>query len=141
MGDTVDIPCQLVITCIGSRAYPIGDLPFNDVWGIVENEEGKVADRLYAVGWLKRGATGTIGTNKNDSLEVVEKIMSEYSTDLRDGCGNIDAILKERNTRVVSYTDWQAIDQYEVTSAPEGAPRRKLITPKEMLDVLDKAKR
>ena len=140
MGDTVDIPCQLVITCIGSRAYPIGDLPFNDDWGIVEHDKGKVADRLYAVGWLKRGATGTIGTNKNDSLEVVEKIISEYSAEPRDGCADIDAKLKEKSTRVVSYADWQTIDQHEVTSAPEGAPRRKLITPKEMIDVLDKDK-
>ena len=139
-GDTVDIACQLVITCIGSRAYPIGDLPFNEGWGIVKHDKGKVADRLYAVGWLKRGATGTIGTNKNDSLEVVEKIISEYSSDCRDGCADIADILTKRNTRVVSYEDWQAIDQYEINSAPEGAPRRKLITPKEMINVLDEAK-
>ena len=139
-GEMVDIPAQLVVTCIGSRAYPIDNLPFNDDWGIVESDDGKVSDRLYAVGWLKRGASGTIGTNKNDSLEVVDKIVAELNGDARDGCTAIDTHLADRGIRVVSFEDWLIIDRLEVEGAPEGAPRKKFITPEEMIAALDAAK-
>lgn len=140
-GETYDIPCQLVVTCIGSRAFPIGDLPFNERWGIVENVDGKVSDRLYAVGWLKRGASGTIGTNKNDSLDVVEKVVAEFDEIARGGRAALDAILADRGARPVSFAEWKIIDEFEIASAPEGAPRRKIVTPEEMIAVLDNAGR
>jgi len=135
-GEMVVIPAQIVITCIGSRAFPIDNLPFNDDWGIVENEDGKVSDRLYAVGWLKRGASGTIGTNKNDSLEVVDKLIAELDGAERDGCKSLDAHLSENGVRVVSFEEWQIIDRLEIEAAPEGAPRKKFITPDEMIAAL-----
>ena len=138
-GETFDIPCQMVVTCIGSRAFPIDDLPFNERWGIVENDEGRVSERLYAVGWLKRGASGTIGTNKNDSLEVVDKLVADLAGDARPGRAPVDALLAQRKVRVVSYPEWQIIDRLEVAAAPEGAPRRKFVTPEEMIAALDKA--
>lgn len=134
--EMVDIPAQIVITCIGSRAFPIDNLPFNDDWGIVENEDGKVSDRLYAVGWLKRGASGTIGTNKNDSLEVVDKLIAELDGAERDGCKSLDVHLSEKGVRVVSFEEWQIIDRLEIEAAPEGAPRKKFITPDEMIAAL-----
>jgi ferredoxin--NADP+ reductase len=139
MGETHVIPCQLVITCIGSRAFPIDNLPFNDNWGIVENDDGKVSDRLYAVGWLKRGASGTIGTNKNDSLEVVDNIIAEYDAGGRNSVAGIDALLGERCVRIVSFADWQVIDRLEIEAAPDGAPRLKFVTPAEMIAALDTA--
>jgi len=139
-GEMVVIPAQIVITCIGSRAFPIDNLPFNDDWGIVENEDGKVSDRLYAVGWLKRGASGTIGTNKNDSLEVVDKLIAELDGAERDGCKSLDAHLSENGVRVVSFEEWQIIDRLEIEAAPEGAPRKKFITPDEMIAALVAAK-
>ena len=135
-GEMVDIPAQIVITCIGSRAFPIDNLPFNDDWGIVENEDGKVSDRLYAVGWLKRGASGTIGTNKNDSLEVVDKLIAELDGAERDGCKSLDVHLSEKGVRVVTFEEWQIIDRLEIEAAPEGAPRKKFITPDEMIAAL-----
>ncbi|NBP73405.1 MAG: hypothetical protein EBU57_09665, partial [Alphaproteobacteria bacterium] len=135
-GEMVDIPAQIIITCIGSRAFPIDNLPFNDDWGIVENEDGKVSDRLYAVGWLKRGASGTIGTNKNDSLEVVDKLIAELDGAERDGCKSLDVHLSEKGVRVVSFEEWQIIDRLEIEAAPEGAPRKKFITPDEMIAAL-----
>lgn len=134
-----DIPCQMVVTCIGSRAFPIGDLPFNDRWGIVENEDGKVGERLFAVGWLKRGASGTIGTNKNDSLAVVDKLLEELNGEVRPGRPVVDGLLAARNVRTISFADWQVIDGLEVAAAAEGAPRRKFVTPEEMIAALDKA--
>ena len=135
-GEMVEIPAQIVITCIGSRAFPIDNLPFNDDWGIVENEDGKVSDRLYAVGWLKRGASGTIGTNKNDSLEVVDKLIAELDGAERDGCKSLDVHLSEKGVRVVTFEEWQIIDRLEIEAAPEGAPRKKFITPNEMIAAL-----
>ena len=136
-GETFEVACQLVITCIGSRAFPIDALPFDERRGIIRNEDGKVADRLYAVGWLKRGASGTIGTNKNDSLAVVDKAVAEFDQDPRPGRDAVDALLKSRNVRIVSYAEWQVIDRLE--GATPGAPRRKFVTPDEMLAALDKA--
>lgn len=136
-GETFDIDCQIIITCIGSRAYPIDNLPFNDRWGIVENDDGKVSDRLYAVGWLKRGASGTIGTNKNDSLEVVDRVVAEFAGDPKPGREPVDARLSERGIRVVSFDEWLLIDSLEVEAAPEGAPRQKFISPEEMIAALD----
>jgi NADPH-dependent glutamate synthase beta subunit-like oxidoreductase len=138
-GETFDVPCQLVVTCIGSRAFPIGDLPFNERWGIVQNEDGKVSERLYAVGWLKRGASGTIGTNKNDSLEVVDKVVAEFDDVSRGGRAAVDAMLADRGARPVSFAEWKIIDELEIAAAPEGAPRRKFVTPAEMIEALDKA--
>lgn len=139
-GETFDIPCQMVITCIGSRAFPIGELPFDERRGILKNDDGRVDDRLFAVGWLKRGATGTIGTNKNDSLEVVDRLVAELGGPARAGRPAIDRKLAERSVRIVSYADWQIIDRLEVEAAAPGAPRRKFVTPEEMLAALEKAR-
>ena len=139
-GETFDIPCQMVITCIGSRAFPIGELPFDERRGVLKNDEGRVDDRLFAVGWLKRGATGTIGTNKNDSLEVVDRLVAELGGPARPGRPVIDRKLAERSVRIVSYADWQIIDRLEVEAAAPGAPRRKFVTPEEMLAALEKAR-
>jgi len=139
-GETFEVACQMVITCIGSRAFPIDELPFDDRRGIVANEDGKVADRLYAVGWLKRGASGTIGTNKNDSLEVVDRVVADFDGTARPGGAQIDAGLAQRGVRVVSYPEWQIIDRLEVEGAPKGAPRRKFITPEEMIAALKEAR-
>ncbi|MEK9644486.1 MAG: FAD-dependent oxidoreductase [Alphaproteobacteria bacterium] len=138
-GETFDVSCQLIVTCIGSRAFPIGDLPFNERWGIVQNEDGKVSDRLYAVGWLKRGASGTIGTNKNDSLEVVDTVIAEFDDVSRSGRAAIDSMLAVRGARPVSFDEWKVIDKLEIAAATDGAPRRKFVTPAEMIEALDKA--
>ncbi len=139
IGETVTIPAQLVVTCIGSRAFPIDNLPFNKDWGTIENKDGKVADRLYAVGWLKRGASGTIGTNKNDSLEVVDKLIAGLEGPERDGCSAIDELLATSGVRTISFDEWLIIDRLEVEAAPPGAPRKKFVTPQEMIEALERA--
>ena len=138
-GQTFDVPCELVVTCIGSRAFPIEGIPFDDGAGIVANQNGRISDRLYAVGWLKRGATGTIGTNKNDSMEVVDRLLAECPDGARPGRPALDARLAARDVRIVSFSDWQAIDRLEVESAPAGAPRRKFASPDEMIAALERA--
>ena len=136
-GEIFEIPCGMVITCIGSRAEAIDSVPFDDRRGIVIHEDGRVRDGLYAAGWVKRGAVGTIGTNKNDSLDVVEKMIAEFEGDDKDGPSNFDRIASERHLRVVSYPEWQIINRLEEEAAPDGAPRKKFATPEAMLAALD----
>ena len=137
-GETFEVACGMVITCIGSRAEPVDDEPFDAKRGIAIHENGRVRDKLYAVGWVKRGATGTIGTNKNDSFEVIDLLISEFAGDEKDGPDALDALLEERNVRVVTFPDWQVINRLEVEAAAENAPRRKFITTDDMLAALEK---
>ena len=136
-GETFDLDCGLVITCIGSRADPIDGVPFDQSRGIVTHDKGKVAPSLYAAGWVKRGANGTIGTNKTDSDEVVDLLIQEFESDSHEGGPALDRLLRERNVRVVDFPDWVVIKRLEEEAASEGAPRRKFITVDEMLAVLE----
>ncbi len=136
-GETFEVPCGMVITCIGSRAEAIDSVPFDDRKGIVVHEDGRVRDGLYAAGWVKRGAVGTIGTNKNDSLDVVDRMIAEFAGAERGGPDAFDRIAADRGLRVVSYPEWQTIDRMEEEAAPDGAPRKKFATPEAMLTALD----
>ncbi len=138
-GETFDVDCGMVVTCIGSRAEPIEGLPFDDKKGIVAHTDGRVRDGVYAVGWVKRGATGTIGTNKNDSLAVVDLMVAEFYGDTKEGPDAFDRLAVSRGLRVVSYPEWQIINSLEEQAAAPEAPRRKFITPSDMLAALDKA--
>ena len=138
-GETFEVACGMVITCIGSRAEPIDGVPFDERRGNVVHDDGRVRPGLYAAGWVKRGAVGTIGTNKNDSLAVVERIIAEFAGPDGPGPAAMDELLGARGARPVSFSDWQIIDRLEEQAAAPGAPRRKFITPAEMLSALDRA--
>ena len=138
-GETFEVACGMVVTCIGSRAEPVDDEPFDTKRGIAVHEDGRVRPNVYAVGWVKRGATGTIGTNKNDSLEVVDLLISELTGDEKNGPQALDDLLAERGVRVVTFPDWQVINRLEVEAASENAPRRKFVTTADMLAALEKA--
>ena len=77
-GETYEVPASLVITCIGYSTPPIDGVPYDERGGKFRNEGGVVADRLYAVGWARRGPTGTIGTNRPDGYEVAEQIAGSH---------------------------------------------------------------
>ncbi len=141
-GETFDVPCQMVVTCIGSRAARLGGVPFDDKKGIVLNEAGKVRDRLYAAGWVKRGASGTIGTNKTDSDAVVARVIEEFAGDERPGRAALDKLLATRGevVRALDYADWQTIDKAEMAAATKPAPRRKFVCVDDMLAALDQSR-
>ena len=138
-GETFDIPCGMVVTCIGSRAEPIEGVPFNDRWGIAENDEGRVKPGVYAVGWLKRGASGTIGTNRLDSYAVADLIVADFEGESKAGPEGLDGFVKERNLRVTDYQDWQTLKKLEEGAASDPTPRQKYSTVDEMLKALDSA--
>ena len=139
LGETFEIACGLVVACIGSRAMPIDGLPFDEARGIAVSDNGRIRDGLYSAGWLKRGAVGMIGTNKNDSFAVVDLMLADFSGPAKEGPAAFDRLAGERGLRVVSYAEWQIIDRLETAAAPAGAPRRKFLTCEEMLAALDEA--
>ena len=135
LGKFFEIPCGLVIAAIGYTSRPVADTPFDEQSGIVRNDEGRVADGLYAVGWIKRGPTGVIGTNKLDGKVAAEQILADHGA---TGGGKssraaLEALLAERGVRAVSFAEWQTIEAAEISNAREGAPRKKFVTVGEML--------
>ncbi len=139
-GNTFDIPCEMVITCIGSRAEAIEGIPFNERSGIVEHIEGRVAPGVYAAGWVKRGATGTIGTNRLDSYAVTDLLVADFSGDTKSGPKGMDVFTKERGLQAITFDDWLVIRKLEEDAATEPAPRRKFYTVESMLEGLNSAR-
>ncbi|NWM00778.1 pyridine nucleotide-disulfide oxidoreductase, partial [Klebsiella pneumoniae] len=90
-------PANLVVSCIGYRTPPIDGVPYDDKAGRFANLDGRVLPGLYAVGWARRGPTGTLGTNRPDGFAIAEKI----AEDVGDGAGKpgrpgLDALLAGR---------------------------------------------
>ena len=136
-GDTYEVPASLVITAIGYSTSPIDDVPF----AIAEfvNEGGRIADRLYAVGWARRGPTGTIGTNRPDGYEVADLIaaaMAPGSREGRDGAAGLKRLLEIRGVMATDYDDWRKIEETETANARPGSPREKFVRHQDWLGVL-----
>jgi ferredoxin--NADP+ reductase len=89
------------------------------------------------VGWIKRGPTGVIGTNKPDGDIAAQQILEDVTDGAKLGREALTAMLGERGVRVVNYADWQKIEQAEIAAASGEAPRRKFVTVSEMLAALD----
>ena len=136
-GETFDIDCGLVVAAIGYYSIPVEGVPFDNDRGIVVHQDGRVGDGVYAVGWIKRGPTGVIGTNKPDGETAARQILEDAGDDAKPGREALSALLSERGVRVVNYADWQKIDAAEMAAASGEAPRRKFVTVPEMLAALD----
>ena len=137
-GELFDLKCGLVIAAIGYRSAALVGIPFDEAHGIVPNVDGRVAVGLYVVGWVKRGPTGVIGTNKPDGEAAARHIKAELSAIGKPGRVGLELLLGERGARVVGFDDWQRIDAAETRAAPHGAPRRKFATIAELLAALDR---
>lgn len=139
-GETYAVPAGLVVSCIGYRTPPIDGVPYDARAGRFANVEGRVAPGLYAVGWARRGPTGTIGTNRPDGFLIAEDI----AADMGDGSGKpgrpgLDRLLSERGVDIVTFRDWQRIDAAEVARARAGAPREKFTSVAELLAAIGSA--
>ena len=122
------IKCGLVITAIGYEAASIPGVPYER--GKVVNNEGRVSENLYVVGWAKRGPSGVIGTNKSDAADVM-KLLVEDLKDPKDS-GDITDVITHNN--VVTQQHWQAINKAEVAAGePLGKPRRKSVAREDLL--------
>ena len=143
-GEQEVIPCGIVFRSVGYHGVALPGTPFDEVAGTMPNAAGRVLDEtgspipgVYCAGWIKRGPTGVIGTNKKDATETVDLLLEDARAgalaSVADG-GSIDALLAERGVGVVTHDGWEAIDAVERARGEEqGRPRVKLCTWEELL--------
>ncbi|QNE30960.1 pyridine nucleotide-disulfide oxidoreductase [Sphingomonas sp. NBWT7] len=125
-GEFYTIPADLVVSCIGYRTPPIDGVPYDQRLGRFANVDGRIDDGLYAVGWARRGPTGTIGTNRPDGFMIAERIAGETIDDSgKAGRDGLDALFVARGTDVVTFRDWKRIEEAEIAAARDGSPREK----------------
>lgn len=145
-GQFEELPVELVFRSVGYRGVPLAGLPFDQRAGIVPNERGCVAPGIYVAGWIKRGPTGVIGTNKPDAAETAEAMLADLQRDVHLAPGQPAAAAAEAHVRrvqpaVVSYPDWQRLDRFETERGKAlGRPRLKCTTVREMLDVVGRGR-
>ncbi|HYI43046.1 MAG TPA: pyridine nucleotide-disulfide oxidoreductase, partial [Sphingomicrobium sp.] len=129
-GETYEIPANLVLTAIGYSTPPLAGVAYDERGGRFLNERGRIGDRLYAVGWARRGPTGTIGTNRPDGYEVAEQIeaaMPPGSGEGRGGAEALSPLLARRDVRPTDFADWRTIEKAEESAARPGSPREKMV--------------
>ena len=145
------IEAGLVLRSVGYKGVPLAGLPFLDDRGVIPNDRGRVIDPedrqdltgVYVSGWIKRGPTGVIGTNRADAKETVASMLA----DLEEGSVGepkdasrevIERLLKDREVRYVSYEQWEDIDRLETAMGmPGGRPRVKFTKREEFFEALD----
>jgi ferredoxin/flavodoxin---NADP+ reductase len=143
------IPCQLVFRSVGYRGIPLAGVPFDERTATIPNDHGRVLEHHggpqrpgeYVSGWIKRGPSGIIGTNKKDSQQTVEALLVDHAAGRvpEPAVSDPDAILSvlaDRCPDHITYTHWEAIDAHEQgLGEPHGRPRVKLTRTEEMLHV------
>ncbi len=146
-GELETIPAGLVLRAIGYRGTPLPGVPFDERRGVIPGEHGRVTGPdgrcpgEYAVGWIKRGPTGVIGTNKKDAQETVDAILEDLAAGRLPEPPAPDpeellATLRARQPELVTYAGWAEIDRHErARGEPVGRPRVKLTRLEEMLRV------
>src|SRR4051794_1493503 len=145
-GRTEILPAGLVLSSIGYRGRPIAGLPFDEGRGLIANDGGRVAGhaREYVTGWIKRGPSGIIGTNKKCAHAPVQRLLDApgESTAGRWSAHATAAWMQRRRPDLVTAAQWAAIDAHErALAAPAGRPRVKLTRVGELLAVAHGADR
>ena len=146
--EVCQLEAGLVLTSIGYHGKAIRDLPFDEVAGVVPNNGGRVIDQdsgqpvqgAYVAGWIKRGPTGFIGTNKSCALQTVQRLVDDFNAGLLrdpiDKPAALDALVAERQPAVVDAAGWRAIDAAEVSRGSLGdRPRNKFTSVADMVTV------
>ena len=147
------IPAQLVFRSVGYRGVPIPGVPFDERSATIPNDAGRVLDAPggthrpgeYASGWIKRGPSGIIGTNKKDSQETTASLLEDAAAGRLpeppiDDPDAIEALLAERAAEHIRYEHWQAIDEAErAAGEPHGRPRVKLTRHEQLLEAARRA--
>jgi ferredoxin/flavodoxin---NADP+ reductase len=139
-GEEEVLGCGLVLRSIGYRGRRVDDVPFDESRGLIRNDGGRVCDEEgrshrgeYVVGWIKRGPSGVIGTNKKDAADTVAKIVADAEAGLLGSAASPDAEecaewLASCAPDAVLWDGWQAIDEHERRAGePQGRPRVKLV--------------
>ena len=146
-GERSEIPCGLLFRSIGYKGVAVPGIPFDERKGVLPNRDGRLLDGdnvlpgVYCAGWIKRGPTGIIGTNRADSVSTINSLLADLpgldsATD-KHGADALLPLLAERGVRTISFTDWLKIDAAEVgLGKPKGKPREKFTRLAEILQLL-----
>jgi ferredoxin/flavodoxin---NADP+ reductase len=145
-GAREELPVQLVVRSVGYRGVPTAGLPFDEKTGTIPNTAGRVAGSRneYVVGWIKRGPTGVIGTNKKDSQDTVDTLLNDLAgtpdSELTDfGGDHADKLaewLASRQPKLITAAHWLAIDRFEREAGePHRRPRVKVASLTELLRI------
>jgi ferredoxin--NADP+ reductase len=139
-GEREVLEAGLLLRAVGYHGLPVADLPYDDRRGVVPNERGRVRPGVYVSGWVKRGPTGFIGTNKTDSQETVDQLLDDLDAgtcaEPTGDAATIAALVRRRQPAVVDLSGWQAIDREERRrGAVHGRPRVKIVDIDEMLRI------
>jgi ferredoxin--NADP+ reductase len=139
-----------VFRSIGYTGQPVGDVPFDESRGLIRNQGGRVTDvdgvplpGEYASGWIKRGPSGVIGTNKKDSQDTVEKILEDAAAG-RLGqpiADDIEEMIAAACPHAVSWEGWQAINAIEIAAGEASAPGRPRVKLTQWAELREAAKR
>jgi len=146
------LPVGLVFRSVGYHGVPLVGLPFDEKRGVVPNDRGRVLapssdapiPGVYVSGWIKRGPSGVIGTNKKDALETVEAMMEDLASGKLPSPDHpqpatVESFVRQRQPEVVTYADWERINQLEMDRGePQGRPRVKFTSTKEILAALNR---
>ena len=133
-GESYRIPADIVITCIGYETSPIEGVPFDERAGRFANDQGRILPGLYCVGWAKRGPSGTIGTNRPDGYSVIDIVDEDIGSGHRKrGREGFDDLAAERRLDIVTFRDWQKIEEAEIAAARDGSPREKFVDIESMI--------
>jgi ferredoxin/flavodoxin---NADP+ reductase len=142
-GEREEVPAQLIVRAVGYRGVPTPGLPFDEKSGTIPHTSGRIegSRNEYVVGWIKRGPTGVIGSNKKDSQETVDTLIADLgNVELADiGPDHPVAIAKwlvERQPKVVTDDHWKLINEHEKSAGePHGRPRVKLTSVADLLRI------
>jgi ferredoxin--NADP+ reductase len=149
-GEFETLPVGLVFRSVGYRGVALPGVPFHDSWGVILNEKGRVLDPdtkqpvvgQYAAGWIKRGPSGVIGTNKPDAAQTVACMMEDLAAGRilepeEPEAAAARRMMSERQPRCVSYEDWLKLNELEVSRGRAGGrPRMKFTRVEDMLAAL-----
>jgi ferredoxin/flavodoxin---NADP+ reductase len=141
-GEFETLPVQMVLRSVGYKGVALSGVPFDDKRGVIPNSLGRVEGRSgeYTSGWIKRGPSGVIGTNKADSVETVKSLLEDapnLTPAPQTGREAIDALLASRGVDVVTLEDWQSLEAYELAQGKAaGRPRVKVAHRQQMFDVI-----
>ena len=150
-GELIEENAGLIFRSIGYQGNPLADVPFDQNSGTIPNECGQIIDedqdkslrtREYVAGWIKRGPTGVIGTNKKDAVETVHRMLETFLQEKieprqQTDSSGIESLLKERNVEYVSFEDWKLLDEYETEAGQaQERPRVKVTSIEKMLKII-----
>ncbi|MBV7334071.1 FAD-dependent oxidoreductase [Chloroflexi bacterium TSY] len=150
-GEYETLSAGLVLRSVGYRGIPLPGVPFDQRRGIIPNEKGRVLDPEtrqaspgeYVVGWIKRGPTGIIGTNKPDAVESVKALLadlSDLSPAKEPDPAAVEQLLRKRDVAIVTFGDWNRLDALEVEAgSKENKPRVKFTSVDQMLNAVQQA--